>query len=120
MRGWTIQDALEVYEVNSWGSGFFTVNERGQAEQQRDDRQQRRDRVGLEQRRHAAGDAEPGGVEVGGAVVRGHGCAPARPALTASVATRSPAFSPASTSVAPPCAAPVRTARSTNWRSCAT
>ena len=78
---------------------------REQAEQQRDDRQQRRDRVGLEEGRHAAGDA---------ALDRAaHGRAPARPARTASAAMRSPVFSPASTSVLPPWLAPARTWRST-------
>ena len=32
MRGWTIQDALELYDVHAWGSGFFTVNRNGNVE----------------------------------------------------------------------------------------
>jgi arginine decarboxylase len=29
MRGWTVQDSLELYSVPSWGAGFFTVNQAG-------------------------------------------------------------------------------------------
>jgi arginine decarboxylase len=32
MRGWTIRDSLELYNVTAWGSGFFTINERGHVE----------------------------------------------------------------------------------------
>lgn len=32
MRGWTIQDALELYDVHAWGSGFFTINRSGNVE----------------------------------------------------------------------------------------
>ncbi len=32
MRGWTIQDALELYDVHAWGSGFFTINRNGNIE----------------------------------------------------------------------------------------
>ncbi len=32
MRGWTIRDSLELYNVTNWGSGFFTINERGHVE----------------------------------------------------------------------------------------
>src|SRR5262249_33187530 len=32
MRGWTIRDSLELYNVGAWGAGFFTVNERGHVE----------------------------------------------------------------------------------------
>ena len=32
MRGWTIQDALELYDVHAWGSGFFTINRNGNVE----------------------------------------------------------------------------------------
>jgi arginine decarboxylase len=32
MRGWTVRDALELYNVTAWGAGFFTVNERGHVE----------------------------------------------------------------------------------------
>ena len=32
MRGWTIRDSLELYNVTSWGSSFFTINERGHVE----------------------------------------------------------------------------------------
>jgi arginine decarboxylase len=29
MRGWTVQDSLELYSVPSWGAGFFTINQAG-------------------------------------------------------------------------------------------
>ncbi len=29
MRGWTIGDSLELYNVRNWGAGFFAINERG-------------------------------------------------------------------------------------------
>src|SRR4051812_3300630 len=29
MRGWTVRDSLELYNVNAWGAGFFTVNDHG-------------------------------------------------------------------------------------------
>jgi arginine decarboxylase len=29
MAGWTIQDSLELYAVERWGDGFFSINERG-------------------------------------------------------------------------------------------
>ncbi|MDG2306340.1 MAG: biosynthetic arginine decarboxylase [Candidatus Binatia bacterium] len=32
MRSWTIQDALELYDVHAWGSGFFTINRNGNVE----------------------------------------------------------------------------------------
>jgi arginine decarboxylase len=32
MRGWTIQDAIELYDVHAWGAGFVTVNEHGRVE----------------------------------------------------------------------------------------
>ncbi|MBM4266607.1 MAG: biosynthetic arginine decarboxylase [Deltaproteobacteria bacterium] len=32
MRGWTIQDALELYDVDAWGSSFFTINPQGNVE----------------------------------------------------------------------------------------
>ena len=32
MRGWTIQDALELYDVHAWGSDFFTINRSGNVE----------------------------------------------------------------------------------------
>lgn len=32
MRGWTIRDSVELYNVNSWGAGFFGINERGHVE----------------------------------------------------------------------------------------
>jgi arginine decarboxylase len=32
MRGWTVRDSLELYNVANWGAGFFTVNERGHVE----------------------------------------------------------------------------------------
>jgi len=32
MHGWTVQDALELYDVHAWGSGFFTINDKGHVE----------------------------------------------------------------------------------------
>ncbi len=32
LRGWTVQDAIELYNVSRWGDGFFSVNERGNIE----------------------------------------------------------------------------------------
>jgi arginine decarboxylase len=32
MRGWTIRDALELYNVTAWGAGFLTINDRGHLE----------------------------------------------------------------------------------------
>ena len=32
MRGWTIQDALELYDVHAWGAGFVSVNDQGRVE----------------------------------------------------------------------------------------
>ena len=32
MRGWTIQDAIELYDVHAWGAGFVSVNEQGHVE----------------------------------------------------------------------------------------
>jgi arginine decarboxylase len=32
MRGWTVRDSLELYNVTAWGAGFFTVNDRGHVE----------------------------------------------------------------------------------------
>lgn len=32
MRGWTIRDSLELYNVSSWGAGFFTINDGGHIE----------------------------------------------------------------------------------------
>jgi len=29
LRGWTHQNSLELYDVESWGAGFFRINERG-------------------------------------------------------------------------------------------
>src|SRR5215475_8537942 len=29
MRGWTVQDSLELYAVPAWGAGFFTINPAG-------------------------------------------------------------------------------------------
>ena len=29
MRGWTVQDSLELYSVPAWGAGFFTINSAG-------------------------------------------------------------------------------------------
>ena len=29
MRGWTVQDSLELYSVPAWGAGFFTINPAG-------------------------------------------------------------------------------------------
>jgi arginine decarboxylase len=32
MRGWTIGDSLELYNVAQWGAGFFHINQRGRIE----------------------------------------------------------------------------------------
>jgi arginine decarboxylase len=32
MRGWTVRDSQELYNVANWGSGFFSVNEKGHVE----------------------------------------------------------------------------------------
>ena len=32
MTGWQIQDAIDLYEVHGWGSGFFSVNQAGNVE----------------------------------------------------------------------------------------
>jgi len=32
IRGWTIRDSLELYNVANWGAGFFGINEKGHAE----------------------------------------------------------------------------------------
>ena len=32
MRGWTVRDSMELYNVNSWGAGFFTISEKGHVE----------------------------------------------------------------------------------------
>jgi arginine decarboxylase len=32
MRGWTVRDSLELYNVAAWGAGFFTVNDGGRVE----------------------------------------------------------------------------------------
>jgi arginine decarboxylase len=32
MRGWTIRDSIELYNVANWGAGFFTGNDRGHVE----------------------------------------------------------------------------------------
>jgi arginine decarboxylase len=32
MRGWTLRDSLELYNVESWGAGFFGINARGRVE----------------------------------------------------------------------------------------
>ena len=29
MRGWTVRDCMELYNVPAWGAGFFSVNEKG-------------------------------------------------------------------------------------------
>ncbi len=34
MRGWTISDCMELYNVAAWGAGFFTVNSKGHVEVQ--------------------------------------------------------------------------------------
>jgi arginine decarboxylase len=34
MRGWTVKDSVELYQVPNWGAGFFGVNERGHVEVQ--------------------------------------------------------------------------------------
>jgi arginine decarboxylase len=32
MHGWTVRDSRELYNIDSWGAGFLTVNERGHVE----------------------------------------------------------------------------------------
>jgi arginine decarboxylase len=32
MRGWTIQDSVELYNIRNWGRDFFRINERGHVE----------------------------------------------------------------------------------------
>jgi len=32
MRGWTVRDCLELYNVPTWGAGFFSINDRGHVE----------------------------------------------------------------------------------------
>ena len=32
MHGWTLRDALELYNVERWGAGYFGINERGHVE----------------------------------------------------------------------------------------
>ena len=32
MRGWTIQDSIELYNVRNWGRDFFRINEAGNIE----------------------------------------------------------------------------------------
>jgi arginine decarboxylase len=32
MRGWTVRDCMELYNVGTWGAGFFSINERGHVE----------------------------------------------------------------------------------------
>ena len=34
MRGWTIRDSLELFNVASWGAGFFGINAKGRVEVQ--------------------------------------------------------------------------------------
>ncbi len=32
MRGWTVRDALDLYNVSAWGAGFLTINDEGNVE----------------------------------------------------------------------------------------
>ena len=32
LRAWTIKDSTELYNVNGWGRGFFSINEAGNLE----------------------------------------------------------------------------------------
>jgi arginine decarboxylase len=32
IRGWTVRDSLELYQVNSWGDGYFSINDRGRVQ----------------------------------------------------------------------------------------
>ena len=32
MRGWTIQDSIELYNVRNWGRDFFRINDKGNVE----------------------------------------------------------------------------------------
>ena len=34
MRGWTVRDCMELYNVSAWGAGFFSVNAKGHVEVQ--------------------------------------------------------------------------------------
>ena len=34
MRGWTVRDCMELYNVPTWGAGFFSVNAKGHVEVQ--------------------------------------------------------------------------------------
>ncbi len=32
IRGWTVRDSMELYNVSAWGAGFFTINGKGHVE----------------------------------------------------------------------------------------
>ena len=32
MRAWTVRDCLELYNVPTWGAGFFSINAKGHVE----------------------------------------------------------------------------------------
>src|SRR5262245_39246365 len=32
IRGWTVRDSLELYQVNSWGDGYFSINDKGRVQ----------------------------------------------------------------------------------------
>lgn len=32
IRGWTVRDSMELYNVSAWGAGFFTINAKGHVE----------------------------------------------------------------------------------------
>ncbi len=32
MRGWTVRDSIDLYNVSAWGAGFFTANDQGNVE----------------------------------------------------------------------------------------
>jgi arginine decarboxylase len=32
MRGWTVRDSLDLYNVAAWGAGFYTINDKGHVE----------------------------------------------------------------------------------------
>ncbi|MCW5892303.1 MAG: biosynthetic arginine decarboxylase [bacterium] len=32
LRAWTVRDSMELYNINGWGRGFFTINEAGNVE----------------------------------------------------------------------------------------
>ena len=34
MRAWTVRDCLELYNVPTWGAGFFSINAKGHMEVQ--------------------------------------------------------------------------------------